>query len=628
VAKYALLVGIDAYPTALPLAACTPVSALDALRAELVRPDAGGFAEAQTLANPDRHRLTETLFDFYTAEHRGDTLLLYIAAAGVLDAAGRTFVLLPGWAGGRDPHLAMSVAAVMNSSRLSDCSRRIVLLDMGVVAAQSTPARRVLAAEALKLPDTAVLASAAGAPFVAVDGAMPRRRLLGPWLSGVLAAEGRGARHVLTVNGLYDRLRRETPPDERCDAPRLWLGHLSRGLVAIAREQTELPPAEPDLAAVRPRDTAPSGGRAATRAATRSYRVLVPAHGSPPQRATARPAQQPERRGNEGRSRRRRSGRLRRGTRFLWLSGRVAGLLMLGPTALYLSGEGTSRDLQVASAKLLHEVAPQAFRRLFVEGGGATFSDVLASGGRGPELAPLPGGFFTLGSYGGEPERHAAEGPAHRVGVDPFALAIAEVTFAEYDHFANRTGRQPPPDEGWGRGNRPVINVSWPDAVAYAEWLSAETGKQYFLPTEAQWEYAARAATDTPFASGGCLHTDQANYNGVFDYAACGARTGIFRGQTLPATALPPNRWGLYHMHGNVWEWVSDCWAPAYAVKPGIPPTAEEPARAPTRTCGRRVMRGGGWRFEPGYLRSAARLWSEPDTRNADIGFRVARVLD
>jgi formylglycine-generating enzyme required for sulfatase activity len=625
--KHALLVGIDAYRTDQPLAARTPAAVLEDLRAALLRADAGGFGEVQTLLNPDRGSLAKTLFEFYSAEHGGDTLLLYIAAAGLLDRAGRTHLLLPGWTGGLDPRHAMPIAAVLNNSRLSDCSRRIILLDIGVVAAAPGAAlRRVFAAEAMKLPNTAVLASAASAPFVAVAGTMPPRRLLGPWLADVLSAQAQDAPtgRLLTVNALYERLLRDRPPDERSDVPRLWLGHLSRGLVALAGERAARPPGDGAEAAPAP------GARAAAdaRARARSIRVLVPARGRPPRRTAAGQPGQSEPSGKGSRRRRRRSGRGWRAARMLGLTGRLAGLVMLGPMALYLSGEGTPRDLQMAAAKVVHQIAPDAFRSLFVDGVGATFSDVLASGGRGPELAALPGGFFMLGSYGGEPERHASEGPVHRVGVEPFALGIAEVTFAEYDLFATMTGRALPPDEGWGRGNRPVINVSWPDAMAYAEWLSAETGKQYFLPTEAQWEFAARAGTDTPFATGGCVHTDQANYNGVFDYAACGARTGIYRGQTLPATALPPNRWGLYHMHGNVWEWMSDCWSARYKVQPGIPPTAEEPARSPTRHCGRRVMRGGAWRYEPGYLRAAARLWSEPGTRNADIGFRVARALD
>ena len=123
-----------------------------------------------------------------------------------------------------------------------------------------------------------------------------------------------------------------------------------------------------------------------------------------------------------------------------------------------------------------------------------------------------------------------------------FAIGRTEVTFAQYDRFAAATGREKPDDAGWGRGERPVINVSWHDAVAYTEWLSAQTGHPYRLPGEAGWEYAARAGTTGPFWTGDCIHTDQANYDGNYDYAGCGARTGVYRARTVPAGSLPPNQ--------------------------------------------------------------------------------------
>jgi len=141
---------------------------------------------------------------------------------------------------------------------------------------------------------------------------------------------------------------------------------------------------------------------------------------------------------------------------------------------------------------------------------------------------------------------------------------VTEVTFADYDRFARATGRRLPDDAGWGRGKHPVIDVSWNDARAYAEWLSRETGAVYRLPTEAEWEYAARAGTRTPFWTGDCIHTDRANYNGNYDYNGCGAKTGIYRQQTVAAGSLPANNWGLHEMPGNLWEWTADCWHSSY----------------------------------------------------------------
>lgn len=114
-----------------------------------------------------------------------------------------------------------------------------------------------------------------------------------------------------------------------------------------------------------------------------------------------------------------------------------------------------------------------------------------------PEMVEIPAGSFNIGSPDGEPGRDGTESPAHKVTIQRFALGLYEVTFAEYDAFALATGRKLPDDQGWGRERRPVINVSWDDAQAYAQWLSERTGKRYRLPTEAEWEYAARAKTTT-----------------------------------------------------------------------------------------------------------------------------------
>ncbi|WP_295879989.1 formylglycine-generating enzyme family protein [uncultured Thiohalocapsa sp.] len=611
-AKHALLVGVDDYAPGLPLAPCTPVQALEPLREALKARTLGGFRQVQILRNPGRTELTEILARRFAATHRGDLLLLYIAAAGRLDGAGRAHLLLPGHAGALAPEHSLSLATVMNSLRLSPCIRRVVLLNVGFTAPADAPTRNVLARKAMKIPDTAVLASAAGVPFRTQGPSRVGRRLLTPWLTDLLLSPDADAPRLVTVNALYERLRRETPAEEAVDRPRIWLGHLSRGALVIARKPAmpmRAASVPPQQAAQPPSAAGTSAPRAEGGARSTRRRGYAGRRGSRPNRRRPR----------------RRRGRLRG---LLRLPVRLAGLALLGPIALFLAGEDAHRDLQVAVAKVAHQTAPETFKRLFVREAGAIFSDPLAGGGRGPALAALPGGFFMMGSYAGEPERQASEGPVHEVGIDPFAIGITEVSFAEYDRFARATGRPLPPDAGWGRGNRPVINVSWEDATAYARWLSMQTGEDYFLPTEAQWEYAARANTTTPFATGGCVHTDQANYNGVFDYAGCGARTGIYRGQTLPATALPPNPWGLYHMQGNVWEWVRDCWQPRHPILAGIPKRGTDVAPSAQRVCEQRVIRGGGWRFEPGYLRSAVRLWARPGSRDSDTGFRVARALD
>ena len=185
-----------------------------------------------------------------------------------------------------------------------------------------------------------------------------------------------------------------------------------------------------------------------------------------------------------------------------------------------------------------------------------------------PELVRIPAGSFLMGCQPGERECADREKPAHRVQVAAFELGKTEVTFAQWDAYV-ASGYDlyygPKQDEGWGRGNRPVIHVSWDDAQRYVTWLGRQTGQTWRLPTEAEWEYAARAGTETPFSTGRCVTTRQANYNGTIDdYASCGAKTGANVDMTQPVGSYPANPWGLYDMHGNVWEWVQDCYHADY----------------------------------------------------------------
>ncbi|WP_020504399.1 formylglycine-generating enzyme family protein, partial [Lamprocystis purpurea] len=235
-----------------------------------------------------------------------------------------------------------------------------------------------------------------------------------------------------------------------------------------------------------------------------------------------------------------------------------------------------------------------------------------------PPMIALPGGQLQMGSPEDESERGSDEGPRHPVRLAPFAIGQTEVTFAQYDAFCSATRRQPPGDNGWGRGQRPVINVSWEDAVAYAAWLSKEAGKHYRLPTEAEWEYAARAGTTPPFWTGRCITTDQANYNGNSDYSGCGANTGVYRGQTVPVGSLPANPWGLYEVHGNVWEWVQDRYHDSYQRAPADGSAWEAGDRSA------RVLRGGSWFYSPRFLRSASRDRGDAGYRHYDLGFRLA----
>ena len=240
-----------------------------------------------------------------------------------------------------------------------------------------------------------------------------------------------------------------------------------------------------------------------------------------------------------------------------------------------------------------------------------------------PEMVVVPGGSYMMGSPGDEAVRSADEGPQHRVTIPrPIAVGKYEVTFAEWDACvaAGGCGGYRPEDEGWGRGRRPVINVSWNDAKSYVKWLSQETGKGYRLLTESEWEYVARAGTTGPFHFGQTISTDQANYNGKYTYGS--GRKGVYREKTVSVGSFPANGFGLHDVHGNVWEWVEDCWHGDYSGAP-----TDGSAWTSGGACGSRVLRGGSCVNEPRDLRSAFRYGVAAGSRDYDYGFRIARTL-
>lgn len=241
-----------------------------------------------------------------------------------------------------------------------------------------------------------------------------------------------------------------------------------------------------------------------------------------------------------------------------------------------------------------------------------------------PAMIELPGGSFRMGSPDSEKGRTKDEGPRHRVALKPFAIGQTEVTFTQYDAFARATGRRMPRDRGAGRGARPVVDVSWLDANAYAAWLREQTGDDYRLPTEAEWEYAARAGTETPFWSGACIGPDQAIYDRSRNYPGCPTNPKGPRRPPAPAGSLPANPWGLHDVAGNVAEWVQDCWHPDYI---GAPTDGSPWLQDDDGNCAMRVVRGGGWSYVPWALRSAYRSFSPAASGQDAIGFRVARSL-
>ena len=235
-----------------------------------------------------------------------------------------------------------------------------------------------------------------------------------------------------------------------------------------------------------------------------------------------------------------------------------------------------------------------------------------------PEMVVVPAGSFTMGSPATETGRNSNEGPQHAVRfVRPFAVGRFAVTFDEWDACVKDGGcnGDQAADQGWGRGRRPAINVSWNDAKAYVAWLAQKTGKAYRLLSEAEREYVTRAGTASPFWWGPSIAPSQANYDDT------SARGEFRRRTTLPVNLLEPNPWGLFQVHGNVWEWVEDCWHDSYDGAPA------DGSAWTTGGCGTRVVRGGSWYSRPQELRAAARHRYSTGSRYGDLGFRVRRTL-
>ena len=228
----------------------------------------------------------------------------------------------------------------------------------------------------------------------------------------------------------------------------------------------------------------------------------------------------------------------------------------------------------------------------------------------------INGGTYTMGDMFGEGESNETQ---HSVTVSDFYMAKYETTFDEYDAFCDATSRTKPSDSGWGRGNRPVINVSWEDAVAYCKWKTEQTGKTYRLPTEAEWEYAARdGGRKVRFGNGTDYISDaNANFDARADYKKDYSVAGQYRGKTVAVTDIPSatNTLGLAHMSGNVWEWCSD-WYGAYQTDSQTNPTGAASGSS-------RVCRGGSWYYYPQYCRSAFRYYYSPSFRCSYLGFRV-----
>lgn len=248
------------------------------------------------------------------------------------------------------------------------------------------------------------------------------------------------------------------------------------------------------------------------------------------------------------------------------------------------------------------------------------FSDRLEIGGTGPEMVVIPPGEFRMGDVSGRYGNSAR--PVRSVAIPKsFAIGSHEVTFDDYDKFAGATGRARPQDRNWGRGRHPAIYVSWEDAVAYAQWLSQETGGTYRLPSEAEWEYAARAGSEEDYWWGMRASHEFANYGS--DVCCTGLAQGNDRWQdgTAEVGSFADNPFGLHDSAGNVWEWVSDCWNVDHFG------AASDSSPRGTGDCTKRVVKGGSWSDIPRHVNAAARGRAPVAGTLGFIGFRLVKEL-
>ena len=226
------------------------------------------------------------------------------------------------------------------------------------------------------------------------------------------------------------------------------------------------------------------------------------------------------------------------------------------------------------------------------------------------EMVPISGGIFRMGDLIGD--GRDSERPVHSVTVSDFKIGKHEVTFDQWDACVSDggCGRYTPDDNGWGRGNRPVIHVSWDDVQGFIDWLNDKTGGNFRLPTEAEWEYTARAGSTTKYSWGNSNSNNRANC-----YEDCGDQWN----NTAPVGSFSANAWDLHDMHGNVWEWVSDCWNDSYV---GAPTDGSAWMRG---DCSRRMTRGGGWGNNSGNMYSASRIHDDSSGSDQYQGFRLAQ---
>ena len=586
--KLALLIGNDEYNDARLNNLNAPLEDVKALEDVLRRPDIGQFDEVVALSNPPIGKVLRAISVLFADKRRDDLLLFYFSGHGIKDHSGELFLSVKETEQTLLDGTAIPASLIKNIVNKSRSRRQVLILDCchsGAFTGGFKASGQVAISE-----DTFTvrgygreILTASNAIQYAVDGEhsvdkKPRsvftRFLVEGLETGSAAGEGND---TVTVEQLYDYVHTRVVEAQSNMTPSYWCDQREGQRLTFARNPHPVIWLPDDLLS----DLEDSKVRTRL-GAVHELQTLIETGTNVQKKAALRVLQ--ERQPNER-------------DRFVYQAIENcidAGVISTDPVLSVSAVEDT---------KLVGETKYQP---------GSVFQDSLKDGSNGLEMVVIPEGKFQMGDIQGSGDTD--EKPVHEVKIcKAFALSKYPVTFDEYDLFPKAKGIEKSKDLGWGLGKRPVINISWEDAMAYAQWLSEQTSKGYRLPSESEWEYAARAGTSTNYWWGDDIGSNQANcIDGGSEWGG---------EKTSPVDTFKVNPFGLHDMLGNVYEWVQDCWHDNYKGAP------KDGSAWVEKDCVRRVIRGGSWYSHPRSVRSANRSGFDPGFSLYNVGFRLAQDL-
>ena len=578
--KYALLIGNTDYDDDRLRPLNGSLQDIDAVAAVLNNPEICGFDEVIPLPNPSFAGAMRALSQLFVNKTKDDLLLFYFSGHGVKDVAGELFFAIQDTEWGLYDGTAIAASQLKNIVNKSRSQRQVLILDCchsGAISNGFKAVDDIVIEETFDVKGYGrEILTATGSLQYAVDGAKTdkgcQRSLFTHFLvegleTGAAAAENS---ETITVEQLYQyvhtRVTEALPgitPVYSCDR--------AVGRINLAKNPRPVYQLPEDLL----KDLIDANRPRLRIGALHDLRSIA-GNGGEPERAAVLKVLKARK--DEERDR--------------FVHNEIVHLI----ADLKQSSNDRPNVGRNQTGKL---EAPNKLQP------GQVFRDSLKDGSKGPEMLVIPAGKFQMGDIQGGGDK--SEKPVHEVIIaKPFALGKYPLTFAVYDAYCDSAGVRKPEDEGWGRDDRPVIHVSWNDATAYTVWLSDQTGKRYRLPSEAEWEYAARGGIETEYWWGDKPKKKLANFDGS---------------KTNPVSQFESNPFGLHETLGNVWEWVEDSWHENYKSAPTDGSAwVDDGSRL-------RVLRGGSWYNEPNFARSANRYRYFPASSNDNVGFRLAQDL-